>query len=63
MPTGVVFAVVGVHAYRQELNCSKRASVYFTLIGDKAPPAARGRSEVARAFNRRCYPHTKYGGV
>ncbi len=33
----------------QELNCSIRASGYLTLIDDKAPPAARDRSEVARA--------------
>ncbi len=32
------------------------------LIGDKASPAARGSSEVARAFNRRCYPHTGSSG-
>ncbi len=33
---------------RQELNCSRRAPGYFTLIGEKAPPAARDSSEVAR---------------
>ncbi len=36
---------------------------YFTLIGDKAPPAARDSSEVARAFNRRFYPHTGNGAL
>ncbi len=35
---------------------------YFTLIGDKTPPAARDSSEVARALNQRCYPHTRNGG-
>ncbi len=47
-PTMVTFTVV-VKAERRELNCSRRAPGYFTLIGDKAPPAARGSSEVARA--------------
>ncbi len=32
------------------------------LIGDKAPPVAHGSSEVARAFNRLCYPHTGSSG-
>ncbi len=41
--------VVVVKAYRQELKCSRLASGYFTLIGDKAPPTARDSSEVARA--------------
>ncbi len=40
---------------------SRRAPGYFTLIGDNAPPAARDSSEVARAFGRRCYPHTGNG--
>ncbi len=30
----------------------------LTLIGDKAPPAARESSEVARALNQHCYLHT-----
>ncbi len=30
-------------------------------IGDKAPSAARDRSEVVRALNRRCYPHAGNG--
>ncbi len=34
---------------RQKLKCSRWAPGYFTLIGDKAPPAARNSSEVARA--------------
>ncbi len=40
--------VVVIYANRQELNCSRRASGYFTIIGDKAPPATRGSSEFAR---------------
>ncbi len=44
----VVVVVVVVYAQRQELKCSRRAPGYFTLIGDKAPPAARDRSKVAR---------------
>ncbi len=43
------------------LNCSRRAPGYFTLIGDKAPHAARDSSEVARSLNRRCYPHAGNG--
>ncbi len=30
-------------------KCSRRVPGCFTLIGDKAPPAARDSSEVARA--------------
>ncbi len=37
-------------------KCSRRAPGYFTLIGDRAPPAARDRSEVARAQKQRWYP-------
>ncbi len=44
------------------LKWSRRAPGYFTLIGDRAPPAARGSGEVARAQNRRCYPQTGKGG-
>ncbi len=33
-----------------------------TAPGDRAPPAAHDNSEVARALNRRCYPHTGNGG-
>ncbi len=33
------------------------------LIGDKAPPAACDSSEVLRANNGRCYPHTENGGL
>ncbi len=33
----------------QELNRSRRAPGHFTLVDDKAPPAARDSSEVARA--------------
>ncbi len=47
MPVGLVGDVV-VWAQRQELKCSRRAPGYFSLIGDKAPPAARDSSEVAR---------------
>ncbi len=43
----------------ERLNVQKG---YFTLIGAKAPPAARDTSEVARALNQRCYPHTGNGG-
>ncbi len=38
---------VAVQAQRRELKCSRRAPGYFTLIGDKAPPAASDSSEVA----------------
>ncbi len=31
--------------------------------GDKAPPAARDSSEVARALNQRYYPHTGTAGT
>ncbi len=41
--------VVVVEAWRYELSYSRRAPGYFTLIGDKTPPAARDISEVARA--------------
>ncbi len=45
-----VWAVdVVVGAERQELKCSRLAPGYFTLNGDKAPPAARDSSEVARS--------------
>ncbi len=43
----VVVAVV--KAKRQDLRCSRRAPGYFTLIGDKTPPATCESSEVARA--------------
>ncbi len=46
---GVVAVVVVVFALRQGLKCSRRAPSCFTLIGDKAPPAARDSSEVACA--------------
>ncbi len=39
------------NAQRQEPNCSRPASGYFTLIGEKAPLAARDRIEAARALN------------
>ncbi len=45
----VVVVVVVVYAYRQEVNCSRRAPGYFNLIRGKAPLAARDSSEVARA--------------
>ncbi len=41
------------------LKCTRRVPGYFTLLGDKAPPAACDSSEVARAENQRCYPHTR----
>ncbi len=47
--SGVVLVVVVVYAQRQELKCSRLAPGYFTLNGDKAPPAARDSSEVARS--------------
>ncbi len=37
-------------AERQEPTCSRRAPGYFTLNGDKTPPAARDSSEVARTL-------------
>ncbi len=40
----VLTSVVVVLAQRQEFKCSRRAPGYFTLIGDKAPPAARDSS-------------------
>ncbi len=45
----VVVVIVVVKTQRQELKCSRLALGYFTLIGDKAPPAARDSSEVARS--------------
>ncbi len=50
-----------VKALHPELNCSKTAPGFFTPIGDKAPPAARYSSEVARALDGRCYSHTGNG--
>ncbi len=41
------FAIV--NALRQELNCSRVAPGYFTLIGDKVPPSPRDINEVACA--------------
>ncbi len=41
--------VVVVQAQRQELKCAGLPPGYLTLNGDKAPPAARDRSEVARS--------------
>ncbi len=40
-----------VKALHPELNCSRIATDYFTLIGDKAPPAARYTSEAVRALD------------
>ncbi len=40
----------------------KKSAWLLHLIGDKAPPAARDRSEVARAKNQRCHPHTRSDG-
>ncbi len=57
----VVF--VDVKEWRQELNCSRRAPGYFSLIGEKASPTARDISEVARALNRRCYLYNGNSGL
>ncbi len=48
-PVVDILVVVIVSAWRQEIDCSRRAPGYFILIGDKAPPATRDGSEVARA--------------
>ncbi len=58
----VVVVLVVVKAQRQELKCSRRAPGYFTVIGNKVPPAARDSSEVARSQKQRCYPDTGNGG-
>ncbi len=42
-----VFIVV--KALREGVECPRRAPGYFTLIGDKASPAARDSSEIAWA--------------
>ncbi len=42
-----------VQAQRHELNCSRRALGYFTLIGDRTLPTARDSSKVARTWNLR----------
>ncbi len=47
--TGMAGVGFVVKAKRQELNYSRRAPGYFTLPSDKAPPAARDTSGVARA--------------
>ncbi len=41
--------IVVVEALRQRVKCPRRAPGYFILIGDKASPAARDSSEIARA--------------
>ncbi len=46
---GLCVVAVAVWAQRRELKCSRRTPGYFTPIGDKAPPAARDSSEVARS--------------
>ncbi len=43
-----VVVVVVFKAQRQERKCSRLARFYFTLNGDKAPPASSDSSEVAR---------------
>ncbi len=53
---------VVISAQNRQLKCSRRAPGYFTLIGDKAAPPTRHRTEVARALRQRCYPHTGNGG-
>ncbi len=40
----------------------KMSAWLLHLISDKAPPAARESSEVARPLKQRCYPHTGNGG-
>ncbi len=45
----IVFIVILVNTKRHELNCSRSTPSYFTLIGDKPPPAARYSNEVDRA--------------
>ncbi len=40
----------------------KKSAWLLHEIGDKAPPVARDSSDVARALNQRCYPHTGDGG-
>ncbi len=40
----------------------KTSAWLLHLIGDKAPPAARDSSEVARSLRQRCYPHTGSDG-
>ncbi len=42
-------AGVAAQAQHQEVKCSRRAPSFFTLIGNKAPTAARDSNEVARA--------------
>ncbi len=54
MTIDAVFFCLGVAPRVQLL---KKSAWYLHLIGDKAPPAARDSSEVARALNRRWYPH------
>ncbi len=54
--------VVVVWAHHLMLNCYRRAHGYFIIIGDKAPPAERCDSEVARTLNRHCYTHTGNSG-
>ncbi len=56
---GVVLLLLLTSSIALKLNCSRRAPCYFTLTGDKAPPAALDSSEVMRAFNRLCYLHTE----
>ncbi len=45
---GQASANVAIEALGQVLNCSKKEPGYFTMISDRAPPAARGRSGSAR---------------
>ncbi len=40
--------VIVALAWRQELKSSKRGLGFFTLIGNKVPPAARDSIEAAR---------------
>ncbi len=51
-----MIVIVVVKVKRQERNCSAKAPGYFTLIGDKAPPATRDSSEVVHVLNQHCYP-------
>ncbi len=39
---------------------SRKVSGYYNLFGYETAPVAHGSREVARVWNRRCYPHTFY---
>ncbi len=50
MPAELVFVVA---------QLLKKSACLIHLICDQTSPAARDSKEVARAFNRRCYAHTR----